>query len=201
MEQHCFLSQVPQLEYCGIRAPQTGQQIPFLGPTWCDDLCICLSDLNPKALESKTSVTLSLVIDLCKEHGMTPNLKPGKTEVLFSFRGSGSRTLRRKYYGCQGRGHLQAVSDHSLYCVGVVGEYKHLGRLVHATGDNRKELRRRLSMAHATFTKFRRLLFHNKSFDMHKRATLFQTLVMSQFITLKLGLWRTSIQGTTCTPE
>ena len=182
MDEHCLLSWVPQLKYCGLHAPRTGQQRSYLGPTWCDDLCICLSDQNPLELEQKTKVTLSIVLDLCKEHGMTPNLKPGKTEVLFSLRGCGSRKLRRKYYGNQGRGQLQVVGEHSMYNVGVVGEYKHLGGLVHASGDTRKELRRRLSMAHATFTKFRRLLFHNKSFAMQKRATLFQTLVMSQFL-------------------
>ena len=112
---------------------------------------------------------------------MSPNLKRGKTEVLFSFRGAGSRELKRKYYGQQACGVLYAVGERATYSIGVVGEYRHLGGLVHVTGDMRKEIRRRLAIAHSTFSKFRRLLFHNNAFTQAKRVTIFQTLVMSQF--------------------
>lgn len=109
---------------------------------------------TPQGLESKTATTLSLILDLCHDHGMSPNLKRGKTEVLFSFRGAGSRDRQRKYYGQQGRGSIQVIGERTAYTVGVVGEYKHLGGLVHAKGDMRKEVRRRLAMAHTTFTRF-----------------------------------------------
>ena len=176
-----LLTHFPCPEHCGVFAESTETMVPFLGPTWCDDLCICLSHDSPRGLETKTATTLSLILDLCHEHGMSPNLKKGKTEVLFNFRGAGSRDPKRKYYGQKACGALHVVGERTTYSIGVVGEYRHLGGLVHATGDMRKEIRRRLAIAHSTFSKFRRILFHNTAFTHAKRVTIFQTLVMSQF--------------------
>ena len=176
-----LLTHLPCPEHCGVFAELTDEKVPFLGPTWCDDLCICLSHDSPRGIETKTATTLSLILDLCHEHGMSPNLKKGKTEVLFSLRGAGSRDLKRKYYGQKACGVLHVVGERTTYSIGVVGEYRHLGGLVHATGDMRKEIRRRLAIAHSTFSKFRRILFHNNAFTQAKRVTIFQTLVMSQF--------------------
>ena len=176
-----LLTHLPCPEHCGVFAELTDEKVPFLGPTWCDDLCICLSHDSPRGIETKTATTLSLILDLCHEHGMSPNLKKGKAEVLFSFRGAGSRDLKRKYYGQKACGVLHVVGERTTYSIGVVGEYRHLGGLVHATGDMRKEIRRRLAIAHSTFSKFRRILFHNNAFTQAKRVTIFQTLVMSQF--------------------
>ena len=64
------------------------------------------------------------------------------------------------------------LGNRTTYSIGVVGEYRHLGGLVHATGDMRKEIRRRLAIAHSTFSKFRRLLFHNNAFTQAKRVTI-----------------------------
>ena len=188
MANHELLTMLPKPARPSIYAEASGQLVPFLGPTWCDDLCICLSADDPAYLERSTGTTVGLVLDICREHGMTPNLKRGKTEVLFSFRGKSSRSLRRKYYGNNGTGVLVALGESTPSRVGVVGEYKHLGGLVHVTGDMRKELRRRLGIAHSTFGKFRRVLFHNLAFDQRKRANLFQTLVMSQ-LTYGMETW------------
>ena len=188
MEQRGLLTFLPRPTSNSIFAEVGDAVTPFLGPTWCDDLCICLTAGTAEALESKTTTTLGLILDLCKEHGMSPNLKKGKTEVLFSIRGPGSRELRRKYYGQQGRGELLVLGEHSSYRIGVVGEYKHLGGTVHVSGDMRREIQRRLGVAHATFTKYRRLLFHNAAFTLAKRVTIFQSLVMSQ-LTYGLESW------------
>lgn len=47
-------------------------QSGFLGPTWMDDLC----------LESKAGQCASLLLSTCRAFPMTPNLKPGKAEIL-----------------------------------------------------------------------------------------------------------------------
>lgn len=89
MAQLGLLTYLPKPTHCSISAEMSDEMVPFLGPTWCDDLCICVSHDTPRGLESKTATTLNLIFDLCREHGMSPNFKCGKTEIVFSFRWRG----------------------------------------------------------------------------------------------------------------
>ena len=125
---------------------------------------------------------LGLVLDLCHCHGLTPNLRPGKTEVILAFRGKHSRSLKRKYYSEANARHITAIAEHRQYHVGVVGEYKHLGGIIHATGETKREARRRVAMAFSTFNQHRKILFHDDKIPLQKRTQLFATLVLSQFV-------------------
>ena len=69
----------------------------FLGPTWMDDTCICVSDPDSNQLERKIHQATGRLLELCTTHGLTPNLGPGKTEVLLIFQGKGSRQQKIKY--------------------------------------------------------------------------------------------------------
>lgn len=57
-------------------------QSGFLGPTWMDDLCLCVDAVGASALESKAGQCASLLLSTCRAFPMTPNLKPGKAEIL-----------------------------------------------------------------------------------------------------------------------
>ena len=133
-------------------------------------------------------LALSLTLDLCRQHGMTPNLKAGKTEVMLSFRGPGSTGLRRKYYGAERGRKLQALGEHCSYEVHVTGEYRHLGGLLHVSGDLKKEVRRRLAQAHSSLGQHRRILYQNAHINLTKRSHLFQTIVLSQ-LTYGMESW------------
>lgn len=71
----------------------------FLMPCWCDDLCNCISSGTLSTLQPKVATISSLLLDLCKAHGMTPNLSRGKTELMFSMRGAGQRAFRKQWFG------------------------------------------------------------------------------------------------------
>lgn len=40
MDQLGLLSYLPKPASCGINADVTEEYVPYLGPTWCDDLCV-----------------------------------------------------------------------------------------------------------------------------------------------------------------
>ena len=71
----------------------------ILGPTWMDDLCISIVGETAQAVEHRAGLAASVLLETCLAHGVTPNLDRGKSEVLFTFRGQGSRPLRLKYFG------------------------------------------------------------------------------------------------------
>jgi hypothetical protein len=111
---------------------------------------------------------------------MEPNLRKGKTEIMFTFRGSQSREFRRKYFStAQG---LTVVSEHATVQVSVVSRYLHLGGILHHRDIDRVEVSRRLAIAHQAFTAHRRILYHNCQIQWRKRREIFVTLILSKLV-------------------
>lgn len=66
-----------------------------LGPTWMDDLCLlCVADESAPALEHEVSQSISLLLSICGSFALSPNLKPGKTEILLALQGRNSCRLK-----------------------------------------------------------------------------------------------------------
>ena len=158
------------IEYCS-----------FLGPTWMDDTCVCISDVCPQALEHKITQAASELLSLCDSHGLTPNLSPGKTEALLVFQGRGSKQMRVKYFGPNSENVITTIGERGLRKIKVVGHYTHLGCVIHHRSDNRKEARRRIGIAQQAFTQHRRHLLQNPQLQPGKRIELFKTLILSRF--------------------
>eukprot|EP00435_Cladocopium_sp_Y103_P041926 s1460_g11.t1 len=166
--------------------------IPLLGPTWMDDLNIVLTATSNAALVSKTQFALSALIDTCKQHHMEPNLKKGKTEVMFTFCGPESRSYRRHYYS-QVSGGLPVVCEASTFQIEVVSRYLHLGGIIHHRDATNQEVQRRFAIANQAYQQHRRALYRNRDLPWHTRCDLFQTLVLSK-LTYGIESWTFSTQ-------
>ena len=157
-------------------------QREFLGPTWMDDLCVCLRAPNAHQLERKVAVTVGLLIDKCRGYAMSPNLSKGKSEVMMSLRGPGSKAVKAKYFGGQSSGKMRILGEEQSYDIAVVGEYLHLGNIVHHSGQGGVEVRRRVAIGHQSLAQHRRLLYHNISIPLPRRIEIFDTLVMTKVL-------------------
>ena len=153
---------------------------PLLGPTWMDDLAICVSGEDAQALERKAATTTGVLLEVCAEHGVTPNLTRGKTEILLSLRGKGSRQKRRRYFSEQNGRQMEIIHEHGTAHIAVVGSYVHLGGRVHHSADSRAEARRRISIANEAFETHRRQLYQNPKIAVKRRQELFSTLILSK---------------------
>eukprot|EP00435_Cladocopium_sp_Y103_P071791 s39_g38.t1 len=183
--------ELPDLFSSSESSPVAVERVPFLGPTWMDDLNVCLAADTNLALERKTSFALSLLLDLCQELHMQPNLCKGKTEVMFTFRGAQARAYRRKYF--TDARPLQVIGEHQVFSVSVVSRYLHLGGMLHHRDVDRVEVTRRLAIAHQAFTTHRRLLYHNPRIAWTKRREMFSSLVLSKLV-YGLESWTLSSQ-------
>ena len=121
---------------------------PFLGPNWLDDLAVCISAPTSDQLVSRLGTVAGTLLDSCQTHGMTPNLAPGKTELMLALRGKGSRKWRKHFFGPSSSGTLTALGEHTSWEIHVVGRYKHLGGLAHHQGGQAQEAHARLAQAH-----------------------------------------------------
>ena len=153
--------------------------LPFLGPTWMDDLCVCVSADNNQDLVQRVGQAAGLLIDHCRAHQMEPNLRKGKTEIMPTFRGAGSRVLRRQFFSTNGA-KFPVLCEGGMHHISVVSRYTHLGGLLHHRDVTKCEITRRLSIAHQAFTQHRRLLYKNNRIPWTKRVELFQTLILSK---------------------
>ena len=157
-------------------------QVPYLGPIWMDDVCIGLTAATPRGLMQKAGIVTSLLLDTLKGYGLTPNLKKGKTELLFSLRGPGVRKCQQQLFGPTASGTMDIVCEQEVCQVSVVGQYQHLGGILHHKGDHRVEMKRRVALAHAAFNAHRKVLYHNPDIPLLKRTQLFNTLILSKML-------------------
>eukprot|EP00435_Cladocopium_sp_Y103_P007071 s4733_g2.t1 len=155
---------------------------PYLGPTWMDDLCLCISGNTPTELEAALGPSIGYLLDLCASHLMTANLSKGKTELMLCFNGVGSRRLRTKYYGPQAGGAFVVLCEQDCKSISLVKRYRHLGGQLHHTADQHHEVKQRIGIAHAAFNQHRKVLYHNGAISLSKRSELFNTLVLSKLL-------------------
>ena len=153
----------------------------FLGPNWMDDLAVCVSAPTSDQLIDKLGPLIGTLLECCCNHGMTPNLSPGKTELLLALRGRGSRRWKRHFFGPDHGHRFPVVGEHQSFDVHVVGAYRHLGGIIHHSGSQSREAQQRLAVAHQTFSRHRKLLLQNPGLPLTKRRELFESLVMSAF--------------------
>ena len=154
--------------------------IPLLGPTWMDDLSMLISASTNSELVSKTQLAISLLLDDCLDFQMEPNLKRGKTEVMFTFKGGQSRDFRREFYS--GKAGLTVICERQTFSVSVVSRYVHLGGLIHHKDVNKQEIKRRFAIANQAFQQHKRLIYRNKNLSWDVRCNIFNTLIMSKLL-------------------
>ena len=191
---HCFREKLQQhdlLEHIGVdtefdpfetNVRATHPQTVYSGPVWMDDLCVAMQASTAVGAITKAGVASSLLLDTLIEHAMSPNLSKGKTELLVSLRGRGVRRVKAEHFGPNSPGTLPVIGESQTFHITIVGEYAHLGGLLHHRSDHRKEMRRRVALAHQAFNTNRRHIFQNKDVELSKRVQLFESLVLSRLL-------------------
>jgi hypothetical protein len=185
MQQQNIVSEFPQrpsLMLFEEDPPATDGREPFIGPTWMDDLCVCVEGSTPAQTIQRATIATGRLLELCMEHCMTPNLQPNKTEILFSLRGEASRKHKKEIYGPHALGSIPIVCEYGTFHVSVASRYCHLGGLLHHVADQQAEVRRRVAIANAAMTQHSKLVFRNWAIPLAKRTQLFEALILSKML-------------------
>ena len=181
-----------QIPHDGTRCPSAppGTDKPFtaavLDTTWADDTAAVTADADPRCLVTKASRLAALVIDQCRSHGLSPNLKKGKSAVMIALRGCGSRTAAREAFEGNKKTLPAILKDGSVAQVHVEAAYIHLGTLLDRDGSFKGEAKRRLAMAARAFDQLRSVALQNVHIDPKVRAMIFQGAVGSSLFNLEL---------------
>ena len=124
-----------------------------------DDLALCLWGSSNNALASKLGTATSTLLDLMREHAMCPNLSKGKTELMVTPKGPGTNAWKKRLYGPQATGLYPILGEAETYQVPVVSSYVHLGSILHHSGSNKQEAKRRIAIANACFNNAQKIDF------------------------------------------
>ena len=98
------------------------------------------------------------------------------------FQGKGANQAKLKYFGPSSPQTFPIILEEGVQHLNVVSSYTHLGSTIHHRGDLRREVRRRIDLAHAAFNRHRKLLFQNRGLDITRRRELFRTLILSKLL-------------------
>ena len=79
-----------------IATTERNKEVGLICPIWADDFAMLLFHPCAEDLVSLTTQVAGLILDAFIVAGMQPNLRKGKTEILFDLRGTGSQKLKRK---------------------------------------------------------------------------------------------------------
>ena len=153
--------------------------LPVMDSTWMDDLSLMVMSTSAAALPATTATAVRALVDQCLSRGLVPNFARGKTEVMTVPQGPGSRAVRAQAF----RDADPCLQIHSTrggtISVRLVTQYRHLGGLVHHTGEALREARHRIGLAQEAFQKHKRRVFSLPSVPFRTKATLYASLVLS----------------------
>ena len=151
----------------------------LLQAVWADDLAVCFSRKGAHQLVEDMAKVTSVVFQECLRHGLIPNLKKEKSEILLLLRGEGSRSAKAMHLnGQEPRLWIPEVPE-DFQWVNLVHTYKHLGTRVHISLKLMSEIKARCGQAGSTYRKHRRQIFQNPRLSRDKRVYLFGSMVMS----------------------
>ena len=166
----------------------------LLEVVWADDLAIAYRSADASRIAQAMQTIVGDIFRECLRHGMVPNLKKGKTEVLIVPKGPGSKKVKSDLFGT-GDPHL-VIPDvpEDFQRVRLISQYRHLGTKVHVGTKLMVEIKARMGQAWTTYRKMRRQIFQNRLLGLSRRISLFRSLIMPIF-EYNLGTWGPLQQG------
>lgn len=161
---------------------------PFIDVVWADDLAFSAMHEDAEELINIMTTCTALIFKQVLNHGMIPNLKAGKTELLLSLRGKKSRAAKQRIFNVIEPTIYIAEAPEGFQMVRLTAKYRHLGTQVHLAESLMVEIKARLGQSSLIYRKHRKQVFQNRKLPLQRRILLFNTMVLS-VLQYNLGTW------------
>ena len=187
-----------KVQWSGVRelwtAPKERHQTALcLDATWADDTAAMTTAKSAQELVVNARAMASELLDVCRQFGLQPNFKKGKTMMVFSFRGKGSKKVAAEEFAGNSDVFHVPSKDGIGYEIHAAAGYVHLGTYLDKNGHMECEARRRTGIAAASFEQSRKIIFQNQHIDLASRAALFTGIVGASLFNLEL--WTPKLRG------
>ena len=138
-----------------------------IAPVWADDAAVLLAQPTTQQLLTAAQHTLSIVHREYTRKPMVPNYAPGKSEALFSFKGTGAPAARQELY-IRRAGMLPFEARGEEFHVHCVRAYTHLGGRVCDNGRFMRDIAQHHSYAWAQVRPLARQVLRSPSLPFPK---------------------------------
>ena len=157
-------------------------------PSWMDDLAVPFVSTDAHCLVDVARNAVEVTARCLHEIGIQINTDRGKTEVMLSFQGHGSKTAKR-HWVVDNQSRFQACMPNGTKTwVHITASYTHLGSVVSWSGSPVPDIRRRLALALEAAPGVRRHILANDGFRWQEKMHMFSSIVMGRFLH-GAGLW------------
>ena len=143
-----------------------------------DDLALLIRQPTSDDLMTVATTALRVVTEMAAKRGLMLNMSAGKTELLCTFLGPGSRRFKQRL-AAQDFVVPVVVADRT-FDLRIVHCYKHLGGWIHADAKPRHALRERTAAARQAWGPLLQPFFRKKVIATATKLTVFRSLVVSR---------------------
>ena len=172
-------------------ADVTRPLLRILQVVWADGLAIGYRRKGASLLVNDMATITSVVFQECLRHGLVPNLKRGKSEILLLLKGEGSRKAWMEHFNDR-EPRLHIPND--FQWVNLVHTYKHLGTRMHISLKMLSEVKARCGQAWQLYRKHRRQVYQNARLSQQRRLYLFGSMILP-ILEFNAGTWSTMSKG------
>eukprot|EP00438_Fugacium_kawagutii_P023694 Skav227677 [mRNA] locus=scaffold2108:24912:25913:- [translate_table: standard] len=150
--------------------------------TWADDIAVPVASSRAADLQEVVEQSVQIIHTCFMKHGLTPNFRPGKTEVIMMHRGPHSDRFRARLFDGETIPVLVTSSENYVLSVRVVSSYKHLGARQGMNADIDQKIKARLGQARQAFEEMRKPIFAGSRLPGEVKLRLFQNLILSKVL-------------------
>ena len=177
------------LERVTVRLRDTfGAEFKDWPMTWVDDIALPFRE-QAQELHTKATEILKILVEEAQMMAMIPSLQRGKTEVLLTCGGKGSRQVKRGLEQ-EGNGICFKTKWGREYTVECVDELRYLGAIIDNQCSLTPEIKRMTSAAWASVKPLRRGVLQNDKIEKTQRKGIISVLAMSK-AGYTVGSWPT----------
>ena len=160
--------------------PQPIECPAYLDVSYVDDVVVAMHGFTNEDIRSMSMACVDAFRVAAWKRGLLLNFEPGKTELLWSIRGAGSKTVREKL-----------ALDGDVLCWSDAGEstelrvvktYKHLGTWVQEKGKHGKEIKQRGSATAASWGPLVKPFYRKKQIALATKTRVLASLTVSRLL-------------------
>ena len=148
--------------------------------TFVDDIAVLMHARTNDRLIAMTQCIVEALASATDRMGLTINFDRGKTELLWTLAGKGTKGIKTAVH-LAGNALRWQSQDQRPYVLHTCHAYKHLGTWVQTKHRHAREVAKRASSAKQQFGQLSRSFFTRK-ISLDVRAKVFQSLVVSKLI-------------------
>lgn len=172
-----------------LKCPTSPRDTPSnLDVIWADDLALAFRRPLASDVTTVVKTAAEFLFEWCARYGMRPNTDRGKTEILFQFRGPGSRAERMRLFEADQPTLVIEPASMPPINLHLVAMYKHLGAQLHFGVKLLQEIKIRGGMMRSAYNKFSKKVFKNPNLTLHQRGQLLESMIFS-ILRWNLGAW------------